>query len=137
MRGKRPSEEIDHGDGKNSEDQRKDAKVSFRMGKRIIKVGKKKKEGRMKVGRIFFVKLKLSFEAISRIVESVNLVHPQGLFIKCVKPQGEAYEQTEDQDEDFSLSCPVFTRKMAVHDLASFSCNAKDGDTKRKRKKSQ
>ena len=80
----------------------------------------------MEVRRIFPVELKLSFETIFRIVESVNLVHPQGLLIKGVKSQRKADEKAKKEDENFLSSYFVLWSHVDVHTLASLSRNAKD-----------
>ena len=92
----------------------------------------------MQVRRIFPVELKLSFETIFRIVESVNLVHPQGLFIEGVKPQSKTCKQAESQDQNLSSFDFIRRGKGDIRQKASLlSCNAKDRNTKRQCKISQ
>jgi hypothetical protein len=45
----------------------------------------KKKRG-MKVGGVYFVKVYLSFEIISRVIKGMNLIDPEGFLIEGVDP---------------------------------------------------
>jgi hypothetical protein len=80
--------QVNHGDGKGSEDQRDDPKVSFGLGERIQLMGENKKEGRMEIRRILLIKLYLASEIISRIVECVDFINPERFLVKGVKSQG-------------------------------------------------
>jgi hypothetical protein len=77
--------EIDHGDGKGSEDQGDDSEVSFRSGKRIELVGEDEEERRVKVRRILLIEFYLALEIISGVVEGMDFVHPEGFAIKSVE----------------------------------------------------
>ena len=67
-------------------------------------MGENKKKGRVKVCWIFFVILYLVFNAISRIIVSMDFVNPEGFLIEGVESEGKTYDETENQDEYFSLS---------------------------------
>jgi hypothetical protein len=95
--------EIDHRDGEDSEDQRNDPEVPFRLGERIELMGENKKEGRMKIRRVLFIKLDLPTEIVSGVIEGVDFVHPERFLIKGVKPQSKAYEETKNKDGNFFL----------------------------------
>jgi hypothetical protein len=84
-------EEIDHGDGEDSEDQRDDSKIPFGLGERIELVGENEEKGRMKKRRILFIEFYLAFEVISGVVERMDFVYPKGLLIKGVNPQGKTH----------------------------------------------
>ncbi len=92
-KGKRSCEEIDHGDGEDSEDQRNDSKVSFWLGERVELMGENKKEGRMKISRFLFIKFYLAFEVISGVIEGMDFVHPERLLVKGIDPQGKTDEK--------------------------------------------
>jgi hypothetical protein len=100
-RGKLPGKKIDHGDGKGSEDQGDDSKVSFGLGEGIELVGKNEEERRMKIRRILLIKLYLAFKIISRIIERMDFIYPERFLIKSVKPEGKAYEKAKDDDNNF------------------------------------
>jgi hypothetical protein len=95
--------EIDHRDGEDSEDQRNDPEVPFRLGERIELMGENKKEGRMKIRRVLFIKLDLPTEIVSGVIEGVDLVHPERFLIEGVEPQGEAQENAEKKGNNFFL----------------------------------
>jgi hypothetical protein len=57
-------EEIDHGDGEGSEDQRNNSEVSFGLGKGVEEMGKDKEKGGMKVSRVILIKIYVGFEVI-------------------------------------------------------------------------
>ena len=72
-------------------------------------MGENEKEWRMKKGRILFVELGLVSETIPRIVESVNLIHPEGLSVKGIISQCKPNEEAEDKrDQFFSLQQSIF-----------------------------
>jgi hypothetical protein len=62
-----------------------------------------KKKRRVKVGWIFFVILYLVFNAISRIIVSMDFVNPEGFLVEGVESQGKTYNERENKDEDFFL----------------------------------
>ena len=84
-RRERSYKEIDHGDGESSEDQWDDPKVSFWFGEGIELVGKNKEERRMKIRGILLIELDLAFEIIPGVIEGMDLIHPEGFLVKCVK----------------------------------------------------
>jgi len=53
---------------------------------------KDKKQGRVKVGWILFIKFYLAFEIVPRIIECMDFIDPEGFLIEGVKPQGKADE---------------------------------------------
>ena len=68
---------INHGDGEGAKDQGDDAEVSFGFGEGVEKVSEDEEEGRMKEAGILFIKFYLAFEIISRIIEGMDLIHPE------------------------------------------------------------
>jgi len=64
QRRKLPCKEIDHGDGKGSENQGDDSKVPFGFGKRIELMGENEEQRRMKINRILFIKFYLAMKII-------------------------------------------------------------------------
>jgi len=68
-------------------------------------MGQHKKEGRVKKGGIFFVKLYLPFEIISRVVEGIDLIHPEGFLVEGIESKSKSYEKTEDKNKNFIPSC--------------------------------
>jgi len=101
QRRKLPRKEIDHGDGKGSENQGDDPEVPFGLGKRVQLMGENEEEGRMKIRRILFIKFYLAVEIISGIVECMDFVHPERFLIKGVESQAKTDEKTNDEDNDF------------------------------------
>lgn len=67
--------EVEHRDGKGSEDERDDTEIPFWFWKRIEHVGEDEEERRVKIGRSFFIKFYLPFKIISGVIDGVNLVH--------------------------------------------------------------
>ncbi len=65
-------------------------------------MGENKKEGGVEESRVLFIEFYLAIEIISGIIESVDLVYPQGFLVKGIKSQTEAYEQAKNEDEKFS-----------------------------------
>ena len=78
--------EIDHRDGKGSEDERDDSKVPFGFGERIELMGENEEERRMKIRRILFIEFYLASEIISGVIEGMDFVHPKGFLVEGVKP---------------------------------------------------
>ena len=70
------SEEIDHGDGEGSKDQRDDSEVPLGFCKRIKEMGQEIEERGLKVSGIFFIVDKLFFEVISGLIKSIDLIDP-------------------------------------------------------------
>jgi len=101
QRRKLPRKEIDHRDGKGSENQGDDPEVPFGLGKRVQLMGENEEEGRMKIRRILFIKFYLAVEIISGIVECMDFVHPERFLIKGVESQAKTDEKTNDEDNDF------------------------------------
>ena len=64
---------------------------------------KNEEERGMKEGGVFFVEFYLAFEIISRIIEGIDFVHPEGFLVKGIKPQDKPYKKTEDEDEKFFI----------------------------------
>ena len=56
-----PCQEIDHGDGKDSEDQGDNAKISFWSCKGMEEMGKNEEQGRMKIRGILLIIFYLTF----------------------------------------------------------------------------
>jgi hypothetical protein len=110
---------IDHGDGKGSEDQGDNSKVSLGLGERIELVSENKEEGRMKIRRVLFIKFYLALQIISGVVEAMDLVYPEGFSIKSVKPQGEADNETENENEDLFSFFLDHSKGVNIHSLAS------------------
>jgi hypothetical protein len=92
---------IDHRDGKSSEDQGDDSKVSFRLGERIELMGEDKKERWLKISRILFIIGKLGLKIISRIIERIDFIYPKGFSVKGVESQSKAYEEAKNKDKNF------------------------------------
>jgi hypothetical protein len=67
-------------------------------------MGENKKKRGVKVGWVFFVILYLVFNAISRIIVSMDFVNPEGFLVVGIESQGKTYNETENQDEYFYLS---------------------------------
>jgi hypothetical protein len=80
--------QVNHGDGKGSEDQWDDPEVSFGLGKGIELMGQNKEKGRMKIRRVLLIKFYLPSKIISRVIEGVDFIYPERFLVKCVKPQG-------------------------------------------------
>jgi hypothetical protein len=93
-RGELSGKEIDHENRESSKDEREDTKVPFRLGERIELMGKDEEQGRMEIGGVLLIKFDLPSEIVSGVVEGMDFVHPEGLPVKSVKPQGKAYEET-------------------------------------------
>jgi len=100
-RGELSGKEIDHGNGEDSKDQRKDTKVSFRFGERIKLMGEDKEEGRMKIGWILLIKFDLPSEIVSGVIEGMDFVHPERLSVEGVKPQSKTHEEAKNKDGNF------------------------------------
>jgi hypothetical protein len=100
-RRKLPCKEIDHGDGKGSEDQRDDSKVPFGFGERIELMGEYEEKGRVKIRRILLVKGNLAFKTVPRIIERMDFIYPEGFSIKGIEPQSKADEKAEKEDKNF------------------------------------
>lgn len=66
-------------------------------------MGKDKKEGRVEEGWVLFEKFYLSFEIIPGIIKGMDFIHPEGLFIKGIEPEGKADKKAEEKDQDFYL----------------------------------
>ena len=49
----------------------------------------------MKVCRILLIIFQLTFKTISRIIEGMDFVNPEGFLVEGVESQGEANEKTE------------------------------------------
>ena len=50
-------------------------------------MGENKEKGRMEEGRIVLVKLQLIPEIIPRIIIGMDLIHPEGFFVKVIESQ--------------------------------------------------
>jgi len=96
-----PCKKIDHGDGKSSEDQGDDSKVSFRLAKRMQLVGENKEKGRVKISWILFVVVKLTSKIISRIVEGMDFVHPERFSVEGAESKGKTYEKAKNDGNNF------------------------------------
>jgi len=64
-------------------------------------VGQYEKQGRVKVGWVFFIEFYLAFEIIPRIIKCVDFIHPEGSLIKCMQSQSKPDDETKDEDDDF------------------------------------
>jgi hypothetical protein len=93
--------EIDHRDGKGSEDQGDDSEVSFGLGEGIELVGENEKKRRVKISRILLIIVKLTSKIISRIIEGVDFVHPERFSIKGVESEGKPCEKAQNDDNNF------------------------------------
>ena len=58
-----------------------------------------KEERRVKESRILLVKFQLVFDAISRIVESVDFIQPEGFLVKGIGPQSKTNKETNNYDK--------------------------------------
>lgn len=96
-----PCKEIDHRDGKCSEDQWDDSEISFGLGERIELMGENKEKGRVKIRRILLIKVKLTSETIPRIIERMDFIYPERFLIKAVKPERKAYQKTKNDNNNF------------------------------------
>ena len=93
--------EIDHRDGKSSQDQWDDSQVSFGFGERIELMGENEEKGRVKISRILLIKVKLTSKIISRIIEGMDFVHPERFSVEGVESEGKAYEKAKSDDKNF------------------------------------
>lgn len=55
----------------------------------------------MKVGWVLFVILQLVLDVISRIIEGMDFVNPDGFLIEGVESQGKPYNETQNKGKDF------------------------------------
>jgi hypothetical protein len=52
----------------------------------VEEMGEDIKQGRMKVCRILFIIFQLAFKTISRIIEGMDFVNPEGFLIEGIDP---------------------------------------------------
>jgi hypothetical protein len=74
VRREQSCKKINHGYGEHSKDERNNTQISFRFFKWIKKMRENKEKRRMKIRRLIFKIIYLSFEIISRIVERVDFI---------------------------------------------------------------
>jgi hypothetical protein len=53
-------------------------------------MGKDKKERRLEISRILFIVIKLGFKIVSRVIEGVDFIHPEGFLVKGVESEGKS-----------------------------------------------
>ena len=63
-------------------------------------MGENKKEGRVKISWIFFIKFCLGSKIIPRVIEGMDFINPERLVIKGIEPQGEPDHQTKNKYEN-------------------------------------
>jgi hypothetical protein len=64
-------------------------------------VGEDEEQRRMKVRGILLIKVELTPETISRVVECMDFVYPEGFSIKGIKSEGKAYQKAKNDDKNF------------------------------------
>jgi hypothetical protein len=74
---KRPSKKIYQWNRESSGDEGDNPKIPLWFLKGIKEMGQNKEKGRMKVNRIFFIKLDLFLETVTRIIIGVNFIQPK------------------------------------------------------------
>ena len=66
-------------------------------------MGQDEEERWVKIGWFLLIKIYLFLDIISRIIESIDFIPPEGFLVEGVESQGEANEETEKEDQEFSL----------------------------------
>jgi hypothetical protein len=93
--------QIDHRDGKDSEDQGDDPEVSFGFAEGIELMGENEEERRMKIRRILLIKFYLGFEIISGVIEGMDFVYPKRFLIKIIESEDKGYQETQEDNKEF------------------------------------
>lgn len=80
-----PGNEVNHRNGKSSEDQGNDTEIPFWFCKGVKLMGEDEEKGRMKESWVFFIEFQLTAEIIPRILEGINFVKPKGFPVEGVE----------------------------------------------------
>jgi hypothetical protein len=94
------SEKIDHRQGEHSKDQRNDPEIPFGFWEGVKNVGEDEKERGMKMGRVLPIISQLTSQIVPRFIERMNFIDPEGFFVEGIESEGEADEETKNQNED-------------------------------------
>jgi hypothetical protein len=87
--------------GKGSHNEWNNPEVSLRVRGGIEQMSEDEEKGRMKGGRIFFMKIDLGLEVISGVVKSVDFVQPERFLVEGIESEGKSNEETQNQENEF------------------------------------
>jgi hypothetical protein len=66
-------------------------------------VGEDEKERGMKMGRVLLIISQLTSQIVPRFIERMNFIDPEGFSVEGVESEGEADEETKNQNNNFFL----------------------------------
>lgn len=96
-------EKIDHRQGEHSKDQRNDPEIPFGFWEGVKNVGEDEKKRGMKMGRVLLIMSQLTSQIVPRFIERMNFIDPERFSVECVESEGEADEETKNQNNNFFL----------------------------------